>query len=155
MQHAGERLDRVVVREHRVVVDLARDGDLVLGLGELAPGAARKFSSRLQLGIRLGDGEQAAERLAEDALGRAGSAAEALRACAAARACGDRLERPALVRRVALDRLDEVRDQVAAPLELHLDLRPGVVDAVAQPDEPVVERDQEDREERRAARARR
>ena len=43
------------------------------------------------------------------------------------------------MRGVALDRLDEVRDQVPAPLQLHLDLRPRVVDAVPQPDEAVVE----------------
>ncbi len=32
---------------------------------------------------------------------------------------------------IALDGLDQVRDQVATPLELHLDLRPRVVDEVA------------------------
>ena len=34
-----------------------------------------------------------------------------------------------------------------APLELHLDLRPGVVDPVALLDEPVVERDRVDHEQ--------
>ena len=60
----------------------------------------------------------------------------------------DGLERLALVRGVALDRLDQVRDQVPAPLQLHLDLRPRVVDAVPQPDEAVVEDADRDREER-------
>ena len=59
----------------------------------------------------------------------------------------DGLEGLALVRRVALDALDEVRNEVPAALELDLDLRPGVVDAVAVPDEPVVERDEHDRDD--------
>ena len=61
---------------------------------------------------------------------------------------GDGLERAALVLGVAPHRLDEVRDQVPAPLQLHLDLRPRVVDAVPQPDEAVVERDQRQEEQR-------
>ncbi len=47
----------------------------------------------------------------------------------------------ALVGGVALDGLDEVRDQVVAPLELDVDLRPGVLDAVPQADEAVVGQD--------------
>src|SRR5262245_59778094 len=35
-QHGGEHLDRVVERQHGVVVDLARDRDLVLGVAQLA-----------------------------------------------------------------------------------------------------------------------
>ena len=70
---AGEGLDRVVVRQHRVVVDLAADGDLVLRVGELGL-ELLEVLRRLEVGIRLGDGEQAPERLAEDAfsLGRLG-----------------------------------------------------------------------------------
>jgi hypothetical protein len=48
------------------------------------------------------------------------------------------LQRLALLRGVALDRLDEVRDQVVAALELHLDGAPGLVDLVARADQPVV-----------------
>ena len=39
---------------------------------------------------------------------------------------------------VAFDGLDEVGDEVAAAFELHVDLRPGVFELVAQPDEAVV-----------------
>jgi hypothetical protein len=60
---------------------------------------------------------------------------------------GDRLERLALVRGVALHRLDQVRDQVIAALQLDVDLRPRVLDAVAQGDEPVVEQHQRDDEQ--------
>src|SRR5262249_12971034 len=37
--------------------------------------------------------------------------------------------------------LDQVRDQVIAPLQLHIDLREGVLESVARSDQPVVERD--------------
>ena len=82
--HGREGLDRVVEGEHRVVVDLARDGDLVLGVAELVL-QVEEVLVRLQLRVGLGDGEQPAERLAEDALrlrGRGGPCA----CCAAARA---------------------------------------------------------------------
>ena len=49
-----------------------------------------------------------------------------------------RLQRPPFVRRIAADRLDEVRDQVVAPLELHIDLGPCRLDPVAETDEPVI-----------------
>ena len=61
------------------------------------------------------------------------------------------LEGLALVGGVALHGLDQVRDQVDAPLQLHVDLGPRVVDAVARPDEAVVgddEVDAQDHEDR-------
>ena len=63
--------------------------------------------------------------------------------CAAVRAFVTSSNVDALVRGVALDRLDEVRDQVVAAPQLYVDLRPGVLGAVPQPDEPVVEHDQQ------------
>ena len=50
------------------------------------------------------------------------------------------------MRRVTLDRLDEVGDQVVPPLQLHVDLRPCVFDPVAEPDQAVVERDRDEHE---------
>ena len=38
---------------------------------------------------------------------------------------------------IAIDRLDQVRDQLRAPPELHINLAPGAVDLVP-PHEPVV-----------------
>ena len=38
---------------------------------------------------------------------------------------------------VSLDRLDQVRDEVVATLELDVDPAPGLVDAVAAGDDPV------------------
>ena len=142
---ARERLHRVVVREHGVVVDLAADGDLVLRLGELGLELPEVLVG-LELGIRLGDREEPAERRAEDPLGLAGLC-RGLRVLGARARLGDGLERAALVCRVALHALDEVRDEVPAPLELHLDLRPRVVDAVALLDEPVVQRDEQERDD--------
>ncbi len=142
----GERLDRVVEREHRVVVDLPRDGDPVLRPGQLVL-ELPEVLVRLQLRIGLGDREEAAERRAEDPF-RGRGLGGPLRPLGVRARLGHGLERAALVLRVAAHRLDEVRDQVPAPLELHLDLRPRVVDAVPQPDEPVVEHDQPEDEQR-------
>ena len=126
-----------MVRQHRVVVDLTADGDLVLRLRELCL-ELLEVLGRPELGIGLGDGEQPAEGLAEDPLGLGGLGGPLCLLGRSARV-RDGLEGLTLVRRVALDRLDEVRDEVPAPLELDLDLRPRVVDAVPQPDEVVVE----------------
>ena len=63
-EHRGEGLDRVVVRQHRVVVDLPRDGDLVLRVLQLVL-EVQEVLVRLQLRIRLGNREEPAERLAQ------------------------------------------------------------------------------------------
>src|SRR5439155_1767392 len=50
------------------------------------------------------------------------------------------------VRREGLDRLDEVRHEVGAPLELDVDVRPRLVRPLAQPDELVVAADDQEDE---------
>ena len=70
-QHGREGLDRVVVGQHGVVVDLARDRELVLGVAQLRL-QVEEALVRLQVGVGLGDREQAAERLAQQAFRRAG-----------------------------------------------------------------------------------
>ena len=70
-QHGREHLDRVVVRQYRVVVDLPRNGDLVLGVLKLRL-EVEEVRARLQVRVRLGDREEPSERLAEDALGGGG-----------------------------------------------------------------------------------
>jgi len=60
---------------------------------------------------------------------------------------GDCFEGAALVPHVALDRLDEVRDEVVAPLELDVDLRPGLLRPVPERDQPVVGEDEPDQYE--------
>ena len=50
------------------------------------------------------------------------------------------------MRGVTLDGLDEVRDQVVAPLELDIDVGPRLLHALTQRDEAVVRADEEQRE---------
>ncbi|MPN24391.1 hypothetical protein SDC9_171789 [bioreactor metagenome] len=57
----------------------------------------------------------------------------------------DGFERVTLVFEVTLRGLDQIRNQVVAPLELHVNLRVGVFETVAQPDEFVVQADHEQR----------
>ena len=91
----------------------------------------------LEVGVGLGDGEQPAERLGQHvlALGLLGGG------LAAGHGRGPRghdvLERAALVRGVALDRLDEVADEVVPAVELDVDLAPGLLHEVAQLDQPL------------------
>ena len=93
--------------------------------------------ARAQLRVGLGDGEQAPDRGREHALGD-GLLLDVARALRGRARLGHLLEGRALVRGIALDRLDEVGDEVAAPLQLDIHLRPAVVHAVAEPDQPVV-----------------
>ncbi len=102
---------------------------------------------RLQVGVGLRQREQLPQRAGEDVLGLGlllGPGALGLDRGVAR--LHDAFEGALLVRGVALDRLDQVGDEVVAPLELHADLRPRGVDAVAQLDEPVVARDEPDHE---------
>ena len=55
---------------------------------------------------------------------------------------GDRLQGIGFVLHVALGGLDQVRDQVVATLQLHVDLRERILVAVARGDETIVDADQ-------------
>src|SRR3974390_431027 len=50
------------------------------------------------------------------------------------------------MRRIALHRLDQVRDQVVALLELHVDVGKGLVDALAECNQPVIRTEGEQHE---------
>ena len=54
---------------------------------------------------------------------------------------GHLLDHVAFMRGIALDRLDKVRNQIAAPLELHVDAAPGLVDPLSGDDQPVIDGD--------------
>src|SRR5882724_1571409 len=138
---AREALAADVVVHHRVVVALARERDPVLGARQLFLQREHVLVG-LQLRVRLDDGEQPPERARQPRL-RLGQPAHRLRAAGCARRAlrglhgaragrDDRVERLALVRHVSFGRLHEVGDQVVAPLELHVDLREGVAEPVAQ-----------------------
>ena len=91
----------------------------------------RKFWLALRSGYASATANRLFERAGQHVLGLRllGRAPRALMALA--RALRDGLERAPLVGGVALHRLDQVRDEVVAALELHVDLRPRVVDPVA------------------------
>ena len=131
-----EHLDLGVQLAHAAVVEPARRLDLVFGVDELGL-QLQEVLARLQLGVRLGDGEDRLQRLLHVVLGRA-RLGRALRRQRLGAGLGDVLEDRLLVRRVALDRLDEVRDQVGTTLELHRDVAPRLVDAHVQRDQRVV-----------------
>src|ERR671934_155255 len=95
---------------------------------------------RAELRVRLRDGEQAPERGREDIL-RLRLLLHVLGLLRGGARLRYLLEGAALVGGVALDRLDEVRDQVVAAPQLDVDLRPRVLGAVPQPDELVVHPD--------------
>ena len=116
---------------------LAREADAVLGRGQLFL-QGQEVLVRLQVGIGFGDGEQRLARAGELVLGR-GVLADGLGAHRLVAGLDDAFERLLLVGGVALDRLDEVGDQVVAALELHVDLRPGVLRLDRAADQAVVE----------------
>jgi hypothetical protein len=86
------------------------------------------------------------ERLAEHRVSRTGSCGRRS-ACDCGSCARDLVEDGSLVCRIALDRLNEIRNQVVAPLQLDVDVRPARVDLVAQPDEAVEEVDGDDEQE--------
>lgn len=133
---AGEGLDTVVVVQYAVVVALACVGNLILGVLKRRL-KLREVRVRLEVGIGFGDREELAQRTGQDVVGshlliRGGSAGSGV-ACA-----DDSVEGFLLVRGVALDRLDQVGNEVVAALQLRVDVLPRVVDAVAQRDEVIV-----------------
>ena len=81
----------------------------------------------LQLGVRLGQRQQGRrERLRAAAGGGLGAER------------GDRRLQPRLVVAITLDAGHQRRDEVGPPLQLHVDERPGLLDAQPQADEAVV-----------------
>ena len=127
-----------VERPHRRDVAVARHGDAVFRALELRLQVA-EIGIRLEIGISLGDGEQALQRLGQLAL-RGLELRESLRigeqlgrhldgAHLGAR-LGDADEHGLLLRRVALHGIDEVRDEIGAALVLVDHLGPGRLHAL-------------------------
>src|SRR5881398_3187637 len=113
---------------------------------------ARELLVGLEIGIALGDGEESPEGARELVGGLDPLLARAAGDQPRPRV-GDPVEDLALVRGVALGHLDEVGDQVVAPLELVLHLRPRRVDALLEGHDGVVaaaaeQRRQEDQKPR-------
>src|SRR5262245_48065623 len=126
---------RVEIADHRVVVaPRALDGLLDRGQRGLQISEALV---RLEVGIGLGERKELPERAGQLVLGLRAGFGRLRRHRRTARA-DDLIERAPLVRRVALDRLDQVGHQVGAALELHVDVRPRLLGPLPQPDELVV-----------------
>lgn len=152
-EHAGENDVREnfaggIIELDAVVVGLAGEGDFVLGRRQLF-GELEHVLVRFEIRILLGDDHEAAERAAEagfggeeafhgvgvggigrDGLGGGGGDVAGF---------DDGFERGALVLHVAFGDLDEIRNEVVAALELDVDLREGVLEAVTEFDEFVVD----------------
>src|ERR1051325_4704271 len=145
----------VVVLRH-LVVAAALDRDAVLGPLELRL-QVEEVLVRFQVGILLDYDEQSRERVRQSCLrlvvlleglrirgdvvrgsGRAGSNGDAADARARLR---DGFERLALVRGVALDGVDEIRDEIVAALVVVLDLTPLRLHGFIERDEVVARRD--------------
>ena len=138
-KHGREGLDRGVEVAHRRVVVAPRLLHLVLDRREFRLQLA-EIGVGLQLRIGLGDGDQPAERARERLVGRR-LAGDVAGAHAGRALLGDLLEDALLMRRIALHRLDEIGDEVGAPLQLHVDAAPALAGEIALPHEAIVERD--------------
>src|ERR1700716_3541883 len=148
-EHAGEQrgrhlLDAGVVFLNRVVEEAAAGGDLVLEVGQLAC-QLLEVGVGLQVRIGLRQRDQPAERAAQLVLG-GGDLTRSLRRHRAVAGLYHVVERAALVRGVALHGLDQVRNQVVALLELHVDVGKGLADALAERDQTVIRAEREQHE---------
>ena len=150
VEHLGENdgrelVELVVVSEHAVVVELPRVCDATLGRSQLFL-KGKKVRVCLQVGICLAQSEQLTEGSGEQPI-RLGLRPRRIWSFDGRIARGDNgLERFALMRGVALDSFDEVRDEIDSSFQLDVDLRPGVADLVASTDQSVVTRDEHNNE---------
>jgi len=141
----GEDFDAVLILQGRIVVKLAREPDLVFGRSQFFL-QSLEILICLQVRVCLGHSQEGSQGLGQSVFGLgplldAAGGADRLLA-----GFGDRLQRSPLVSHVTLDRFDQIGDEVVPPLKLDIDLTPGVLDRVAGPHQPIVERDQINRE---------
>src|SRR5690606_36199343 len=113
-QVVREDLDLRVQFANTAVVEPASGLHLVLGVDQRML-HLKEILARLQLRIGLGDGEEALQRLLQVSLGDSGLTRTG-RGESLGPGAGDVLEDGLLVRGVALDRLDEVRNEIGSPL---------------------------------------
>src|SRR5687768_3126976 len=131
----GKRLQPGVEAHDGVVVELARERDPVLGPRQLLL-EPHDVLVGLELGIVLDHCEELTERAGQRILGpRLGGGS--LRGDRGRPRLGHLRQDLLLVLHVVLDDFDEIRNQIVATLELHVDLRPGVLQLVAEIDEGV------------------
>ena len=137
-----EDLDLGVQLPDAAVVEPARCLDLVLGVDDRLL-ELEEVLAGLKLGVGLRHREDRLQRLLHvpfgDARFRRTRHVQRLRASAR-----DVLENRLLVRGIPLHRLDQIREQVGASLQLHGDVAPRLVDANVQLHQRVVRRPQVD-----------
>src|SRR5262245_45953685 len=138
----GEAVDRRVEIAHDGVVVAARALEGLLDRRQRSLQITEGLI-RLEIGIGLGEREELPQRAGQLVLGLR-ARLRRLRRHRRAASADDLVERASLVRRVALDGLDQVGHQVGAALELHVDVRPRLLGPLAQPDEFVVRDDDRD-----------
>src|SRR6187431_2480877 len=141
-QVVREHLDLGVQLPNAAVVEAAGGLDLVFGVDDRLL-QLEEVLARLQLRIGLRDSEQRLQRLLHVALcdARFGRAARCQRLGSGA--C-DVFEDRLLMGRIALHRLDQVRQQIGSTLQLDGDVAPRLVDAHIERDQRVVCRPQVD-----------
>ena len=123
---------------------LATEADLVLRGGELLL-QLNHILVRLQRGVCLYVGEEGAQRAAEHVLGLrlCGGVASGAGTHGGGARGGNALKDALLKSHLPLHRLNEVRDQVIAALQLHLDLTERFVHAISTAHQSVKCRDNE------------
>ena len=129
--------DRGIEIAHDGVVVAPRVLQMVLDIGQrgLQGGEARGC---FEFGIRFGDGDDALQCVAEGVFFPGPCGRSRLRRLHGPPAGGDqRLECGPLVARVPLHDRDHVRNEIVTPLELDVDIGPGVVAELAQSNETV------------------
>ena len=143
----GKDLLRRVESRRDVVVELAREPDLVLRRAELLHQRADVLV-RLEVRVVLRQSEQPRESLGQLILAR-GGVGDALSGHGAVSRLDDFLQSVLLELHLTLHRRDQIGDQVVAALQLDVDLFPGVRDLVLERDQVVVAPDRPDRRDER------
>ena len=138
-------LDISVVLLSRRIEESASRGDLVFDVGELGL-ELEKACIRLQVRIALRQREDGLESAREHVV-CGDLVVDGLGAHVLGARGGDIREGLALVRRIAFHRLDEIGDEVHAELELDIDVREGLIAAIAQSNNAIVHRDEEERDD--------
>src|SRR5208337_3307570 len=129
--------DGVVVAP-RVLDGILNLGKRILERGEALDGA--------ELRVGLGESEKAFQRTGQHVF-RRGLIGGAGGGHGAVARVSDGFKSALFVGGVTLHGFDEIGDEIVAALELHIDVRPGIVATYLQPDQAVVHRDAEDQQE--------
>ncbi len=133
---ARYRLGHRVVVAHGTVVIAARELQVILGFHQFGL-QFQEILVGLEVRVALRQRQQPVHTFAQGLLHLAARVNVDDAHCLGAQ-LRDRFERGLFVLRVRVDRLDQLRNQVVAPLQLHVDVAPRGTDPVAAAHQPVV-----------------